>query len=355
MEKGAIALASLALMVSSIDSVLSSATGPSTPSSGAASGTPINLSEAPSIFDDPRLAPLVDSEVTANGNFYQVDIDVFDPSIDVSTWSLQVSGLVNNPKTYTLDQLQALPLTEEYNTFECVSNLINGNLISNGKWSGVKLTDLFNDVGGLQQSSQYVVFYSVDGYSVGIPVSRALMPDSMIAYQMNGVPLPQSHGYPLRAVIPGLYGMMSAKWLRKIQVIDTSYMGYWQTRGWSDVGTVQTVSFIILPGDGSSQSLSQNKGTILIGGYAYAGARGISKVEVSTDGGKTWQRATLKPPIAENTWELWAYSWQPPSTGTYNLYARATDGTGDVQTSVETDTFPNGATGYAMTSVTIVK
>ncbi len=342
-EKGVLALGALALLVTGIDGLLTS----QSTSSNSTEGTPINVNNEPSIFEDPRLANLVNSEVTSDDNFYQVDIDVFTPSVDSSTWSLQVSGLVQNPKTYSLSQLQALPNTVEYNTFECVSNDVQGNLISNAEWSGVKLSDLFSDMGGVSEGAEYVVFYSVDGYSVGIPLSKAMESDSMLAYEMNSVPLPQDHGYPLRAVIPGLYGMMSAKWIRKISVVNTTYMGYWQTRGWSNVGTVQTLAFITVPSGGASQSLSANNGRVIVGGYAYAGDRGISKVEVSTDGGKTWQAAVLKPPISNDAWALWAFEWTTTQTGSVNVYARATDGTGEVQTSAQSGNFPSGATGYA--------
>jgi DMSO/TMAO reductase YedYZ molybdopterin-dependent catalytic subunit len=270
-EKGAIALGALALMATSLDSLLTaSGSAPQTPPAGSnatSSGTPINLAGAPAIFADPRLATLVDSEITSNDNFYRVAIDVFDPSVDLSSWSLQVGGVNGSGKTYTLQELQSLPEQKEYNTFECVSNVINGGLVSNAEWGGVKLSDLFSDAGGVPQGAQNVVFYSVDGYSVAIPIATALNSKSMVAYEMNGVSLPQKHGYPLRAVIPGLYGMMSAKWVRKIQIINSSYSGYWQTRGWSSVGTVMTVAFITVPGDGAQASLSQNKGTILLGGY----------------------------------------------------------------------------------------
>ena len=198
-----------------------------------------------------------------------------------------------------------------------------------------------------------MVFYSIDGYSVGIPLTKAMLPDSIVAYNMNDQSLPQKHGYPLRAVIPGLYGMMSAKWVNKIELVDSPYSGYWQTRGWSSSGIVETLAFILVPGDGSQASLSQYNGTVMLGGAAYAGDRGISKVEVSTDGGNTWQGATRKPGISNNTWVLWAYEWRPSSTGNYAVYARATDGTGAVQTSDITGTFPNGATGYAMISVSV--
>lgn len=352
-EKGVLTVGALALLATGIDGLLTVRGGGS--AAGNLGGTPIDTSNEPQIFKDPRLAPLVDSEVTSNANFYQVDIDVFTPSVNVSDWSLQVGGLVKNPKTYSLSDLLDLPKTTEYNTFECVSNNVNGGLISTAEWGGVRLVDLFSDLGGLSSGAEYVVFYSVDGYSVGIPIAKAQMPDSMIAYEMNSVSLPQNHGYPLRAVIPGLYGMMSAKWIRKIQIVNAAYMGYWQTRGWSDVGTVQTLAFITTPSGGSSQSLSQNGGTAIVGGYAYAGDRGISKVEVSLDGGKTWQEATLKPPIVNDTWTLWAYEWTPIGTGAVDVYARATDGTGAVQTSVEAPNFPNGATGYASASVILTK
>ncbi len=351
-EKGVLTLAAMALLFTGVDRMLGSQSG--TSAAGTEKGAAINTVNEPQIFQDARLASLVNSEVTDNSDFYQVDIDTFFlPSVDPSTWSLQVTGLVQNPKTYSLSDLQALPKTVEYNTFECVSNDVNGGLISNAKWGGVRLADIFSDMGGVSQGAAYVVLYSVDGYSAGVPIAKTLMHDSMLAYDMNDVSLPQRHGYPLRAVFPGLYGMMSPKWIRKISVINTSYMGYWQTRGWSDVGIVQTLAFISVPADGSSQSLSTNNGNIIVGGFAYAGDRGISNVEVSVDGGKTWQVAALKPPISNDTWALWAFEWTPAQTGLVNVYARATDGTGTLQTSTQTGNFPNGATGYASISINV--
>jgi DMSO/TMAO reductase YedYZ molybdopterin-dependent catalytic subunit len=316
-------------------------------------GTPINTQEAPAIFSDPRLGSLVESEVTSNDAFYRVAIDIFDPSVDESTWSLDVAGLVRNPKTYALADVKSLPKTSEYDTFICVSNTINGGLISNAQWGGVRLSDLFTDVGGILSGATYVVFNSVDGYSVGVPLSQALSPNSMLAYEMNGVDLPQRHGYPLRAVIPGLYGMMSAKWVRSVELSDSQYVGFWQTRGWSNTASVNTVSFIRVPQDGATVSLSQNGGTVMLGGVAFAGDRGISKVEVSVDGGSSWQEATLKPPASDLTWVLWAYEWKPANTGNYVVYARATDGKGALQTSVQADTFPSGATGYVMSTLNV--
>ena len=316
-------------------------------------GTSINPQDAPAIFLNPQLSALVNSEVTSNDSFYRVAIDIFDPSVEAATWSLSLGGLVANPKSYTIDGIKNLPKVEQYDTFICVSNLINGGLISNAKWGGVRISDLLADAGGASSAAKYVVFHSVDGYSVGVPLARALDPSSMLAYEMNGVTLPQRHGYPLRAVIPGLYGMMSAKWVREVELSDSVYLGFWQTRGWSNDATVQTVAFIRVPSDGATVSLSQGGGSVVLGGVAFAGDRGISKVEVSVDGGSTWQAATLKPPTSDLTWALWAFEWNP-RPGNYVIYARATDGQGTLQTSAQADTFPSGATGYVMSTVNVV-
>jgi len=316
-------------------------------------GQPIDLQDAPVIFRDPRLANLVGYEVTPNEDFYRVAVDVIDPTVDLSTWSLAVDGLVNNPKNYSLQNLQALPGTSQYTTFECVSNTVNGGLIGNAKWGGVKISDLLADAGGAQPGAKYVVFYGVEGYSVGIPIEKAMMDDSIVAYSMNGQPLPVNHGYPLRGVIPGFYGMMSCKWVNKISVFGSVYQGFWQTRGWTNEATIHTGTFIVEP-ETSSVSISQNNGSIIVAGYAFAGDRGVSKVEVSFDGGKTWQQAVLKKPLSNLTWVLWAYEWAPPGPGQYQVVARTTDGTGQVQTATAASTFPNGATGYAAASLQVV-
>ena len=352
-EKGALVVLAAVAGVVGLTSLAGLASSSQFQPSGG--GSAIDLQGAPAIFGDSRLQSLVDSEVTPNNGFYVVDIDIVDPSVNTSTWTLKVDGLVNTPKNYTLQALQGLPNTSQYTTLECVSNDINGSLISNAKWTGVKFSDLFQDVGGLQQAAGYVVFYSLDDYSVAIPLAKAMSPESMLAFTMNGQPLPVGHGYPARALVPGLYGMMSAKWLKEVMVVGQSYEGYWQTRGWSSTGVINTVAFIVVPQAGSPVSLSQNNGSVIVAGYAFAGDRGISKVEVSFDGGKTWQQAQLKPQLSKLTWALWAIAWQPPSTGSYPIYARATDGNGQVQTKVATPTFPNGATGYAYVELNVAK
>ena len=350
LEKGALvvgAVVFLALSLNNIISLIGSGVG-----SSIRAGKP-SPPIAPSIFTDPRLANLVNSEITDNGTFYVVDIDFSPPNLSPSNWSLEVSKLGSKLKSYSLAELQRLPRTSQYTTFECVSNTVDGNLISNAKWTGVRLSDLFADSGANLSGAEYAVFYSVDGYSVGIPLSKALMPDSIVAYMMNEADLPTAHGYPLRAVIPGLYGMMSAKWITQIDVVDMTYLGYWQTRGYANDARINTLAFIRVPGNNGIVSLSQYSGSVIVAGIAF-GANGISKVEVSVDGGRTWKQATLKRPISNLAWVLWAIELEGLSTGFYNIYARATDGSGKTQTSATSSPFPSGATGYASTSFSVV-
>ena len=349
-EKGVLvvgALIFLALSFEDIISLIGSGIG-----SGIRAGKP-SPPISPTIFADPGLKTLVDSEITDNDTFYVVDIDFSPPSLSASSWTLQVSNLGNKLKSYSLADVQRLPLSSQYTTFECVSNTVDGNLISNAKWTGVKLSDLFSDSGADLSGVEYVVFYSVDGYSVGIPISKATMPDSIVAYLMNDQDLPIAHGYPLRAVIPGLYGMMSAKWITRVDLVNTTYLGYWQTKGYANDARINTLAFIRVPGDNGVVSLSQYSGSVVAGGIAF-GANGISKVEVSVDEGRTWLQATLKPPISTLCWTLWAIELKGLSTGFYNIYARATDSAGQTETSANSSPFPSGATGYASISFTVV-
>ncbi len=207
-------------------------------------------SETKGIFADPMLAPFVASEVTANDRFYRVDVNVSPPSVDVNAWKLTVHGLVNNPFTLNYTELKAMQSVTQYNTLECVSNVVGGDLISNALWKGVRVKDLLAKAQA-GSGAVYVVFGCVDGYDVGIPIERALLDGTILAYEMNGVPLPQEHGHPLRAIVPGLYGMMNAKWINDVQVVDKVHQGFWQRRGWTNDARYQTESTIVIPGDSS--------------------------------------------------------------------------------------------------------
>jgi DMSO/TMAO reductase YedYZ molybdopterin-dependent catalytic subunit/putative flippase GtrA len=301
------------------------------------------------VFGDPRISGLVASEVTDNRVFYRVDINPIPPQLDFDAWALNVHGKVNNALTLNKSSFLQLPTADEYATLECVSNTISppGGLISNAKWTGVPLAMLLKQA-GLQSDSKYLIFRSADGYSVGVPIDRALEAGALLAYMMNDAPLPTEHGFPLRSIVPGIYGMMNAKWITDIEVTDQVYLGYWQERGWSNDAHIKTTTIIYYPTNGV-----QVNETTPIAGVAFAGDRGISNVEVSVDGGNTWNQAVLRPPRSPYSWVLWAYEWKPTTSGTANIVARATDGTGQLQDSTALNPFPNGASGYSSVQVTV--
>lgn len=323
--------------------VTSSNSVPINPSPESAGG------DVPAIFNDPRISDLLGSEVTDNRVFYRVDIDPIPPQVDLNTWTLKIHGEVNNPLTLDKDSLNKLPMMDEYVTLECVSNTIDppGGLISNAKWTGVSLASLLGQAGVLADG-KYVVFRCADGYTVGIPLERAMLPDALLAYRMNDQTLPNEHGFPLRALVPGIYGMMNAKWITEIEIVNQVYLGYWQERGWSNDARIKTTSILFHPRPGADIT-----GSTPIAGVAFAGDRGISKVEVSVDGGSTWNEAVLKKPKSPYSWVLWAYAWNPTNKGTATIVTRAYDGTGVLQDQTFNQPFPNGASGYQSIHVTV--
>ena len=297
------------------------------------------------------------TEVTPVDTFYRVDVNIFPPNVDSGSWKLPLTGLVANPLTLDYSQLLAMDSQEQYNTLECVSNDVGGDLISTAKWTGVKFSDILAQA-GVNPAATYVVFKATDGYSVGIPMAKAMDPGTILAYQMNGVPLPTEHGFPARMIVPGYYGMMNCKWVTSIEVQAETYLGYWQVRGWINEAQYETGSSIVTPGStqvadrfGIAPAPNVPLGLTPIAGIAFAGDRGIQSVEVSTDGGNTWTQASVKDPLSGYTWVLWTADWNPPATGHYSLAVRATDGTGAVQTAVFANPFPGGATGYDIVDV----
>ncbi len=278
------------------------------------------------------------NEITPVPAFYAVTKNVTDPVVDAASWSLAVDGLVSTPATYTASDLAALPGADNKVTLECVSNAVGGDLIGNAWWSGVSLAALL-DRSGLSPNADWVEFTCVDGYTVAVPIARAR--ESLLALRMNGLPLNTTHGYPARIVVPGVYGMFSAKWVTRITAVQGEVQGFWQQKGWTNRGLIRTTAIIATPPDASVVG-----SRVDIGGVAFAGDRGISKVEVSTDGGVTWTPATLQPPLSGLAWVLWTYAWTPASAGSKTIVARATEGTGTPQESAPSPPFPNGASGY---------
>src|SRR5215471_7442177 len=287
------------------------------------------------------------TEVTSVSDFYDVSKNVSDPDVDVRRWQLQISGLVQNAVSLSYDQIRQLPFVEHYATLECISNEVGGGLIGNALWRGVRLRDLLEQA-ALKPGVFDIVLKAADGYTDSIPVERALADGTILAYEMNGYPLDQTHGFPLRLIVPGIYGMKNVKWITAIEAVDFDFKGYWQKRGWDDRAEYKTTSRIDVPGASIKDSATT------IAGIAFAGDRGIQRVQVSTDGGKNWQDAEFKPALSRYSWTLWHMDWTPASPGPALLIVRATDGTGVTHTSSHAPAIPNGASGYDSRTVRVV-
>ena len=292
------------------------------------------------------IADMFAKEVTPTSEFYVVTKNVIDPTVDAGSWLLSIGGMVSNPATYRYADLLALSdpsapnQAEEFVTLECVSNEVGGNLISTARWTGVRLPALLQSA-GLDPNADWIVFTCADGYTAAVPLSKAMNPNTMVAMRMNDAPLVTSHGFPARIIVPGLYGMFHAKWLTKIEATQGEYLGYWQQKGWTNREPIHTTAIIATPADSTVVG-----GVVHIGGIAFAGDRGISAVDVSTDGGATWKSATLSSPKSDVTWVLWTLDWTPPRSGSFRIVARAVDATGTPQDSNPAPTFPEGSAGY---------
>lgn len=285
--------------------------------------------------------------ITPNNEHYVVTQNPVDPTPSLNVWRLEVTGLVGSPGTYTYEQLQNLPSTSRAITLECISNGPGGRLISTAIWQGVTVRTLLAQHSGALPNAHYVAFYSVDGYTVSLPLDEVLKADALLAWQMNGVVLPNRHGFPLRALVPGRYGEENPKWLTRVELTDRFVGGLYADQGWYN-GPVHTWNRIDRP-----RGHVPLGHPVEVGGIAFAGARGVQKVEVSVDGGVTWHQAQLEPPLSQDTWVLWSWQWLPTLPGRYTLEARVTDGTGEMQTSHKQGTVPNGATGYHIVVVNV--
>lgn len=291
---------------------------------------------------DPAFPDVVglSSEITANADFYNVDIDFLKPSIDAARWRLAISGMVDAPYTLDFNGLQAsFEVVEMAHTLSCISNDVGGDLISTAVWRGVRLKDVLAKA-GLKPTAVEVVFQAADGYSESLPIAKATQDTTLVVFGMNGEALPKDHGFPVRIIVPGLYGMKNPKWITSITVVDHTYRGYWVVRGWDPSAAVKTESRIDVPAAAAVVHLPSK-----LAGVAWAGDRHIAKVEVSDDQGQTWRPAMLKRELSPVAWRLWAAD-VTPGTGPRRVLVRATDGTGAVQTAAYADPHPSGASGY---------
>jgi DMSO/TMAO reductase YedYZ molybdopterin-dependent catalytic subunit len=293
--------------------------------------------------------PGLSSFVTPNSAFYRVDTAIVLPQIPPSSWRLRIHGMVQRPMTLTFDQLIRRPLIEDYITLCCVSNPVAGPYIGNARWLGASLGALLREA-GIRAGADQLYCTSFDGFTSGTPVQTAMDGrDAMLAVAMNGKPLPVEHGFPVRTVVPGLYGYVSAcKWITDIEV--TTYANnasYWAQRGWSQQAPIKTESRIDVP---SGQG-PVTKGKTMIAGVAWAQHKGIDAVEARVDNGP-WVQATLAAVPGIDTWRQWMLPWDA-TPGTHRIEARATDATGYTQTPLIEPPEPNGATGYPMVSVSV--
>jgi len=280
--------------------------------------------------------------ITPNDRFYTVTKNIVDPDPSTDVWRLEIGGLVDRPRTYRFDELAALPSTSQETTLMCISNYVGGGLMSNANWQGLPLRDLLTAAGPSATASQ-VIFYAADGYTVAYPLARALESTTFLAYGMNGSPLPQHHGFPVRVLTPGLFGLNSVKWVTRVEVVDHHQKGFYELQGWGPNFVIPNRSTFFV---GDFQTPLAPGATIPIRGNAFAGNRGVARVDVSSDGGQSWQPARIDYPGTELTWAYWTFDWQPRSPGDYLLVARTTDRQGGVQTSDYHDTQPEGATGF---------
>jgi len=289
--------------------------------------------------------------VTPNDRFYLVTKNLVDPYPRKEAWRLDVDGMVDHPRTYGFTDIAALPSVTQATTLECISNGVGGGLISNAVWTGVPLHALI-EAAGPQAGVTEVLFHGTDGYLFNAAFDRAMARATLVAYEMNGVPLPQRHGYPARLIIPGYYGEGNVKWVTRIELVGHGPEGYYATQGWK-AEFVHTMSRIDGPRDGQAIKLS-GAATVPLHGVAFAGDRSVSKVEVSVDGGRTWREATIAYRPSRLTWAFWRYDWRPTGSGAHHLLVRATDGTGKLQPDEKIGSAPAGSSGRHKITVHVV-
>src|SRR5438552_3609651 len=298
-------------------------------------------------YDGTQYKGRIVEPITPNELFYCVTKNVVDPKVNVDLWHLEVNGLLQNRATWRFQDLLGFEATEQETTLMCISNGLDAGLISNAMWKGVPLRDLLDQAAPLSNAAR-VRLRGVDNYTDTIPLEKAMEPTTLLAYEMNGVQLPHRHGYPLRVIVPGYFGEKHVKWLTRVEVTDPNAKGFYETQGWGPDFITPTRSRIDVPDHESWFSLGQLNSSIEVKGIAYGGDRGISRVELSFDDGKTWNDAEIHYTGGDLAWSLWKMhaGWTPTGPGDYIIAVRATDGEGDVQ-EWEADRSPfSGVTGF---------
>ncbi|MBD0322215.1 MAG: molybdopterin-dependent oxidoreductase, partial [Aldersonia sp.] len=287
--------------------------------------------------------------VTPNDSFYRIDTALQVPRLTTDEWQLRIHGMVDQELTLTWDDLTARTPIERIITLTCVSNEVGGNLAGNATWTGYPIASILDQV-GVAADADMLLSTSSDGLTIGTPLAVLRDGrDAMLAVTMNGAPLPFEHGYPVRQVVPGLYGFVSAtKWVVDWEITRFDRAeAYWTKRGWGAQAPIKTASRIEVPAALSPVA----PGPVLVAGTAWAQHRGIAKVEVRVDNGP-WNLTTLAPQYSIDTWRQWSWQWQA-TRGGHTLQVRATDLDGNVQVEERTPPIPGGATGWHTSSLTV--
>ncbi len=313
--------------------------GPEYTSGSAASPAPGDLAKR--IEPAPGTRP----EVTPVDKFYRIDINQLPSVVNSQSWSLQLTGLVQKPLTFTLDELRARPSITQAVTQSCVSNPLGGELIGTNFWTGVPFKDVLAQAGVLPETKG-IKITSADGFYEFVPLAEAMDDRTLLVYAMNAEPLTTEHGFPLRIYIPNHYGMKQPKWILRMEATDTENPGFWGERGWEPHAIPKTTS--VIDTYGVDKQVLQGAGIVPLGGIAWAGSRGIKKVEIQIDTAP-WVEAVLRdPPLSPLTWVQWRYDWEPgPGVrpGVHTVQVRATDGDGNLQDPTPHGPGPEGATG----------
>lgn len=294
-------------------------------------------------------APLIEQpiqEITPVDEFFVIQTGKTPSPLDADKWRISIKGMVWQPLTLSIADLAAMKQVEEIITVECIENPPGARLIGTGRWGGVKLQDVL-DRAKVQGEPKTIVFRAVDGYSESIPYKFLQRSPVMLVTHLNGRPLTDSQGYPVRLIAPGLYGMKDIKWVDFIELISGDYEGFWEKRGWSSDAEVRIKSWIY-----RVDPDSENSNDRIIRGVAYAGLQKVSKVEVNTDGGNSWYDAKIDKVVGTYAWSIWSYRWVHPKKGNYNLAVRATDSAGNAQPVVDNDVL-DGNNGIQSVSYTV--
>jgi DMSO/TMAO reductase YedYZ molybdopterin-dependent catalytic subunit len=317
--------------------------------SGSAAAPKLEIAEMKPLPEGEALTvPGLSPFYTPAAQFYRVDTALTVPKVSAATWQLRIRGMVDKPMTITFDQLIRRPMIEHDVTLTCVSESVGGGYIGNAHWQGVLLADLLREA-GIQRGAEQIVMRDASGMTIGVATDPVLDGrKSMLAVGMNGKVLSPEHGYPVRVVIPGLYGYVSAtKWVVDMEFTTYgAFDAFWVKRGWSARAPIKTESRIDVPKARSTVPAGQ----VTIAGVAWAQHRGVEAVEVSVDG--VWHEAKLAKQDTIDTWRQWYYVWDAPP-GQHRLQVRATDKAGVTQTAVVHKPEPNGATGYHSIRVTV--